>query len=56
MENNFTIDFAKTLFMPTRPDHVDEKIKDYIKNKVPTSSSTQRIKKNIALSLLMKAQ
>ncbi|MVZ95816.1 hypothetical protein CTI30_19800 [Bacillus velezensis] len=35
MENNFTIDFAKTLFMPTRPDHVDEKIKDYIKNKVP---------------------
>lgn len=35
MENNFTIDFAKTLFMPTRPDHVNEKIKDYIKNKVP---------------------
>ncbi|WP_407632915.1 hypothetical protein [Bacillus velezensis] len=35
MENNFTIDFAKTLFMPTRPDHVDEKIKVYIKNKVP---------------------
>ncbi len=35
MENNFTIDFAKTLFMPTRPDHVDGKIKDYIKNKVP---------------------
>lgn len=35
MENNFTIDFAKTLFMPTRPDHVDEKIKGYIKNKVP---------------------
>ncbi|CAI6268704.1 DNA-directed RNA polymerase YonO [Bacillus subtilis] len=35
MENNFTIDFAKTLFMPTRPEHVDEKIKDYIKNKVP---------------------
>lgn len=27
--------FAKTLFMPIRPDHVDEKIKDYIKNKVP---------------------
>ncbi|KIN36523.1 hypothetical protein B4068_2122 [Bacillus subtilis] len=27
--------FAKTLFMPTRPDHVDEQIKDYIKNKVP---------------------
>lgn len=35
MENNFTIDFAKTLFMPTRPKHVDEKISDYIKDKVP---------------------
>ncbi|KYD05302.1 hypothetical protein [Bacillus atrophaeus] len=35
MENNFTIDFAKTLFMPTRPQHVDETIKNYIKDKVP---------------------
>ncbi|MEK4907352.1 hypothetical protein [Niallia sp. FSL M8-0099] len=35
MENNFTIDFAKTLFMPARPDNVKEQISSYIKNKVP---------------------
>ncbi|MGN7324818.1 RNA dependent RNA polymerase [Bacillus altitudinis] len=34
-ENNFAIDYAKTLFMPTRPDNVDEQIKNYIKDKVP---------------------
>lgn len=35
MENNFTIDFAKTLYMPTRPEHVNEIISKYIKAKVP---------------------
>lgn len=35
MENNFTIDFAKTLYMPTRPEHVNEIIASYIKAKVP---------------------
>jgi hypothetical protein len=35
MENNFTIDFAKTLYMPTRPEHVNETISKYIKAKVP---------------------
>jgi hypothetical protein len=35
MENNFTIDFAKTLYMPTRPEHVNEVIASYIKAKVP---------------------
>jgi hypothetical protein len=35
MENNFTIDFAKTLYMPTRPQHVNEIISKYIKAKVP---------------------
>ncbi|PGZ96964.1 hypothetical protein COE51_16480 [Bacillus pseudomycoides] len=35
MENNFVIDYAKTLFMPTRPDEVDEIINKYIKTKVP---------------------
>jgi hypothetical protein len=35
MENNFTIDFAKTLYMPTRPEHVNEIISQYIKAKVP---------------------
>src|SRR5690554_6292473 len=34
-ENNYIIDFAKTLYMPKRPDDVDEKIKEYIKTKVP---------------------
>lgn len=34
-ENNFAIDYAKTLFMPTRPDSVDNQIKNYIKDKVP---------------------
>lgn len=34
MENNFIIDFVKILFMFICFDYVDEKIKDYIKNKV----------------------
>lgn len=35
MENNFTIDYAKTLYKPTRPEYVDEAIKDFTKKKVP---------------------
>jgi hypothetical protein len=35
MENNFVIDYAKTLFMPKRPDHVNKIISSYIKAKVP---------------------
>jgi hypothetical protein len=35
MENNFTIDFAKTLYMPTRPTNVNEIISKYIKARVP---------------------
>lgn len=35
METNFTIDYAKTLFKPTRPAHVDEILKRYGKDKVP---------------------
>lgn len=34
-ENNYIIDFAKTLYMPTRPEEVDKRIKEYIKSKVP---------------------
>ncbi|WP_257984986.1 hypothetical protein [Bacillus sp. T33-2] len=34
-ENNYIIDYAKSLYMPIRPDWVDEKIKGYIKSKVP---------------------
>ena len=35
MENNFQIDFAKTLFMPERPEKVDQILSKYVKNKVP---------------------
>lgn len=34
-ENNFCIDSAKTLYMPTRPKDIDSKIKSFTKNKVP---------------------
>ena len=36
MENNFCIDAAKTLFMPTRPKEMDEMIKRYTKLKLPS--------------------
>lgn len=35
METNFTIDYAKTLFKPTRPALVDEILKSYGRQKVP---------------------
>lgn len=35
METNFTIDYAKTLFKPTRPAEVDEILKRYGRQKVP---------------------
>jgi hypothetical protein len=34
-ENNYIIDFAKSLYMPERPEEVDKIIKGYIKSKVP---------------------
>ena len=34
-ENNYIIDYAKTLYMPKRPEDVEEKIKASIKGKVP---------------------
>jgi pentose-5-phosphate-3-epimerase len=34
-ENNYIIDFAKSLYMPIRPEWVDKIIKSYIKSKVP---------------------
>lgn len=34
-ENNYIIDYAKTLYMPKRPEEVEEKIKKSIKGKVP---------------------
>ena len=35
MENNFVIDFAKTRYKPTRPDHIDSIIKSCTGSKVP---------------------
>lgn len=35
MENNFTIDYAKTLYKPTRPNHVNEMISSYTRKKTP---------------------
>lgn len=35
MENNFTIDFAKALYKPTRPKDIDDIIRSYTKAKVP---------------------
>lgn len=35
MENNFTIDFAKTLYKPERPKEIDKLIKKYTKAKLP---------------------
>lgn len=35
MENNFCIDFAKTLYKPERPKNIDKKIKDFTKKSVP---------------------
>ncbi|TCN25503.1 hypothetical protein [Mesobacillus foraminis] len=35
MEVNFEIDFAKTLFRLTRPEHIDQKVKEYVNMKLP---------------------
>jgi DNA-directed RNA polymerase subunit RPC12/RpoP/arsenate reductase-like glutaredoxin family protein len=35
MENNFTIDYAKTLYKPVRPKRVNDLITNYTKSKVP---------------------
>lgn len=34
-EVNYTIDYAKTLYKPQRPEKVDKIIKQYTKNKIP---------------------
>jgi hypothetical protein len=35
LENNFVIDYAKTLYKPERPKHINEFIRNYTKSKVP---------------------
>ena len=34
-ENNFVIDYAKTLYKPTRPKHIDKKITEFTKGLLP---------------------
>lgn len=46
METNFTIDYAKTLFKPTRPEHVDKLIKEFTHKKVPHFFYYAKDKKN----------
>lgn len=36
MENNFVIDYAKTLYKPKRPSHISELLKQYITHKLPS--------------------
>jgi hypothetical protein len=47
MENNFTIDYAKTLYMPKRPHHVNEIISKYIKARVPHFFIYAKDKENV---------
>ena len=35
MENNYVIDYAKTLYKPTRPPEIDSLIKNYTRSKLP---------------------
>ncbi len=46
MENNFVIDYAKTLYKPTRPKHINELIKGYTKSKLPTFFKYAKDKEN----------
>lgn len=34
-ENNYIIDYAKTKYKPTRPEHINNQIKEYTRNKLP---------------------
>lgn len=49
-ENNYIIDYAKSLYMPERPEWADEIIKQYIKSKVPYffMEAKDKDKKNVA--------
>lgn len=47
MENNFVIDYAKTLYKPTRPKEINELIKSYTKKKTPKFFMYAKDKKSI---------
>ncbi|MEB2264146.1 hypothetical protein LAV77_04970 [Priestia megaterium] len=47
MESNHEIDFAKTLYKPTRPPHIDEKIKQYENERLPYFFKYAKNKKRV---------
>lgn len=46
MENNYVIDYAKTLYKPTRPDDINEKINSFTNNPLPHFFKYAKDKKN----------
>ncbi|MNH66550.1 hypothetical protein D3C73_185830 [compost metagenome] len=49
MENNFVIDYAKTLYKPTRPEKIGKLISQYTRSKVPHFfvSAKNKLEKNV---------
>jgi hypothetical protein len=47
MESNFEIDFAKTLFKPTRPDHINKKVEKYENQRLPYFFKYAKNKKRV---------
>lgn len=50
MENNFVIDYAKTLYKPERPKEIHEKIKEFVKENVPHFFLYAKDKENYQVS------
>ncbi|MBT2277229.1 hypothetical protein J7E51_04400 [Priestia megaterium] len=48
MESNHEIDFAKTLYKPTRPPHIEEKIEKYEHKRLPHFFKYAKNKKHVA--------
>ncbi len=52
MENNYVIDYAKTLYKPKRPEHIDSIIKEYQNLKLPHFFKYAKDKKSTAVNKL----
>lgn len=50
MENNFVIDYAKTLYKPKRPKEIHDKIKEFVKENVPHFFLYAKDKENYQVS------
>lgn len=50
MENNFVIDYAKTLYKPERPKEIHDKIKEFVKENVPHFFLYAKDKENYQVS------